>query len=162
MWTGSSRKKLITPPCAAHDRSGFHPTEPVRTGTATASMGQHLSFAAAFSASKRLCRWQTVDQLKQAAERAGISQRTAIKEAIHDFAEKQQRSTHPRRQPGKFSQQAADGCGSRNATCVNARSLSDIQPVGRRFAMLTQHGARLPELRPLKQSLRTTPGFAAD
>ena len=51
---------------------------------------------------------QTVDQLKEAAACAGISQRTALKEAVHDFAEKQQRSTHPRRQPRKFSQQAAD------------------------------------------------------
>jgi Ribbon-helix-helix protein, copG family len=32
---------------------------------------------------------QTVDLLKEAAARAGISQRAALKEAIHDFAEKQ-------------------------------------------------------------------------
>jgi hypothetical protein len=41
---------------------------------------------------------QTVDQLKHAAALAGVSQRTALKEAICDFAEKQ-RSTRPRHQP---------------------------------------------------------------
>ena len=40
---------------------------------------------------------QTVDQLKHAAALAGVSQRTALKEAIHDFAEKQ-RSGRPQRQ----------------------------------------------------------------
>jgi hypothetical protein len=40
---------------------------------------------------------QIVDQLKHAAALAGVSQRTALKEAIHDFAEKQQ-SGRPRRQ----------------------------------------------------------------
>jgi hypothetical protein len=38
---------------------------------------------------------QTVDQLKHAAALAGVSQRTALKEAICDFAEKQRR-TSPR------------------------------------------------------------------
>jgi predicted DNA binding CopG/RHH family protein len=42
---------------------------------------------------------QTIEQLKEAAARAGISQRTALKEAISDFAAKQQRSMRPRRQP---------------------------------------------------------------
>jgi hypothetical protein len=39
---------------------------------------------------------QTVDLLKEAAARAGISQREALKQAIHDFAEKQW-SASPRR-----------------------------------------------------------------
>jgi DNA-binding NarL/FixJ family response regulator len=39
---------------------------------------------------------QTVNQLKQAAALAGVSQRTALKEAILDFFEKQRR-TAPRR-----------------------------------------------------------------
>jgi predicted DNA-binding protein len=41
---------------------------------------------------------QTVDLLKEAAARAGISQREALKEAIHDFAEKQWSAAAGRRQ----------------------------------------------------------------
>ena len=39
---------------------------------------------------------EIVDQLKHAAALAGVSQRTALKEAIHDFEEKQ-RSGRPQR-----------------------------------------------------------------
>ncbi len=41
---------------------------------------------------------QTVDLLKEVAASAGISQRAALKEAIHDFAEKQWSATAGRRQ----------------------------------------------------------------